>query len=367
MNLLRDRSFVASGFAHLAVDLLNSTRAVYLAFLSQPLNLTNTLIGLIGTLYTLLGSLSQPLFGYLADRVGSKILAVVGVLWMVVFFSLAQLVPGSIALVFLVVASLGSAAFHPAGTMVATLRARDLGSQNETMAASVFFLFGQAGLSLGPAISGPILDRWGLPGLLLLLIYVIPTGINAGINFPSRDRVANEKNLVTIEIANGLLFTLIALTTLRSWVQMNMISFLPKYLNDLGYAPRVYGPIAALFMAGSAFGGVTGGWLGDRYRKMIVVAISLLVACFPLALYPIIAGFFTGIPHSIIVVLTQRILPGRVGMASGIILGFTFASGSIGTLISGAQADHFGFEAVFLTTAGISFLAGLVAVILRKL
>jgi FSR family fosmidomycin resistance protein-like MFS transporter len=277
------------------------------------------------------------------------------------------------------VASLGSAAFHPAGTMVATLRARDLGSQNETMAASVFFLFGQAGLSLGPAISGPILDRWGLPGLLLLLIYVIPTGINAGINFPSRDRVANEKNLVPIEIAKGLLFSLIALTTLRSWVQMNMISFLPKYLNDLGYAPRVYGPIAALFMAGSAFGGVTGGWLGDRYRKMIVVAISLLVACVPLALYPsfgltpfvypmtFIAGFFTGIPHSIIVVLTQRILPGRVGMASGIILGFTFASGSIGTLISGAQADHFGFEAVFLTTAGISFLAGLVAVILRKL
>jgi FSR family fosmidomycin resistance protein-like MFS transporter len=72
MNLLRDRSFVASGFAHLAVDLLNSTRAVYLAFLSQPLNLTNTLIGLIGTLYTLLGSLSQPLFGYLADRVGKE-------------------------------------------------------------------------------------------------------------------------------------------------------------------------------------------------------------------------------------------------------------------------------------------------------
>jgi FSR family fosmidomycin resistance protein-like MFS transporter len=298
---------------------------------------------------------------------------------MAIFFSLAQIVPGSAALAFLVLASLGSAAFHPAGTMIATMRGRDFLSQNETTAASVFFLFGQAGLSLGPALGGPILDLWGLPGLLLLLLYVVPVGVNAGFNLPAHDAVLPESSRDRMDLAKNLLITFIVLTAFRSWVQMNMISFLPKYLSDLGYAPAVYGPIAALFMAGSAVGGVAGGYLGDRYSKMRVVAISMLMATFPLAVYPtfglsplvypltLITGIFTGIPHSNLVVIAQRMLPGKVGVASGLILGFTFASGSLGTLISGIQADHFGFANVFLTNGGLSFLTGVLALMLLKL
>jgi FSR family fosmidomycin resistance protein-like MFS transporter len=56
-----------------------------------------------------------------------------------------------------------------------------------------------------------------------------------------------------------------------------------------------------------------------------------------------------------------------MGMASGLILGFTFASGSVGTLLSGVQADYFGFDAVFFTTASITLVAGLLAIPLDKL
>jgi sugar phosphate permease len=48
-----------------------------------------------------------------------------------------------------------------------------------------------------------------------------------------------------------------------------------------------------------------------------------------------------------------------------LILGFTFAAGSLGTLVSGVQADRFGFDAVFLTTAGLCVLAGLLALATR--
>jgi len=45
-------------------------------------------------------------------------------------------------------------------------------------------------------------------------------------------------------------------------------------------------------------------------------------------------------------------------VASGLILGFTFASGSIGAVVSGTIADQAGFEFVFFALAGIAFLAG---------
>ena len=105
MSLLSNRSFLATSLAHFAVDLLNSTRPVILVFLSVPLGLTNTLIGLIGTIYTLANSLSQPLFGYLADRYGIRPLVFLGVIWMSIMFGLAVVIEGKVALVFLILAA----------------------------------------------------------------------------------------------------------------------------------------------------------------------------------------------------------------------------------------------------------------------
>jgi FSR family fosmidomycin resistance protein-like MFS transporter len=380
MSLLKNKSFLAASLAHFAVDLLNSTRPVILVFLSVPLGLTNTLIGLIGTFYTLANSLSQPLFGYFADRFGIRSLAFIGVIWMSLMFGIAVVVEGQIALVFLILAALGSAAFHPAGTMEATLRGRDQESGRETTAASIFFLFGQAGLSMGPAVGGPILEKFGPQGLLLLLLFVVPVGLNTGIQISEHSSVSEEgsENFPTEKVGRILIVGFTILTAFRSWAQMNMITFLPKYFSDLGFSPAIYGPIAAIFMAGSAIGGVAGGWLGDRYSNRNVVMLSLLGGAIPLALFPrfgptdysylltLLAGIFTGIPHSILVIISQRMLPGRLGMASGLILGFTFASGSLGTLLSGLQADNFGVDAVFSSTAGIALFAAVLAIPLDK-
>lgn len=65
MSLFRDRSFRATGLAHLSVDVLNSQGAILLAFLSGPLQLTNFLIGIVSTLVSLGGSLTMPIFGWL--------------------------------------------------------------------------------------------------------------------------------------------------------------------------------------------------------------------------------------------------------------------------------------------------------------
>ena len=82
MSLFRDKNFVLAAVGHMLVDSLNGTRAIILTFLSIPLGLTNTLLGLYTTLYVVAGALAQPVFGYLADRVGLRRVVAGGILWM---------------------------------------------------------------------------------------------------------------------------------------------------------------------------------------------------------------------------------------------------------------------------------------------
>jgi FSR family fosmidomycin resistance protein-like MFS transporter len=382
LSLFKDRAFRATALAHALVDLLNGQKSLLLAVLSVPLGLSNTLIGLISALYTLSGSLLQPIFGLVADSYGGRWVSVIGVIWMGGTFALAVSIPGHGALVLLVLTALGSAAFHPAGTMEATLIGQQQPYLQETTSASLFSLFGQLGFTIGPALGGPILDRWGTSGLLVLLIPVVPVALNVVYNFPIHQiHQSMEDSGEGIEEGSwkvpAIIVPFIGLTALRSWTQSNMLTFLPKYFSDLGVPPREYGPILALFMAGSGVGGVAAGWLADRYGKRRVLLWSLLLAAFPLAMYPlvgssrwvyfvsILAGALTGAPHSIVVVLAQRMIPGRMGTVSGVVLGFMFASGALGSLISGLQADVAGFNAVFFTSALLTIIAAFMALFLR--
>lgn len=375
MSLLRSRAFLAAAAAHFGVDLLNSQKALILAFLAAPLGLSNTLIGLINTLYTLSASLSQPLFGELADRFGPRWVATGGVLWLAGMFGGAVVAEGYITLGLLVLAALGSAAFHPAGTLEASLLGRDGVGGGETTATSVFFLFGQTGLALGPALGGPILDRWGTPGLLLLVVLVLPMGANAGLGI--RPAQAKQPSASEPERASsrpstwrrGLLTVFILLAASRTWLQFNFLVYLPKFYADLDYRPAVYGLIAALFMGAGALGNVSGGWLGDRFDRRWIVVGTLLAAALPIGLFPPLgdsgwtylltplAGLLIGASHSIIVVTAQDMMPDRMGAASGLVLGFMFASASLGALLSGWVADAFGFDVFFWSTAGLALLA----------
>jgi MFS transporter, FSR family, fosmidomycin resistance protein len=378
MTLILDSIFSSIAYSHLIVDLLNGQRAVLLAYLSGPLGLTNAALALVSTIYVVSAALIGPLFGYLADRVGVRWVVAGGVLWMGAFFALAVLTPGRLALVFLVFASLGSGAYHPAGTTQATLSGRSLLSGKETTASSYFFLFGQTGHFFGPLVGGPLLDAFGPAGLLLLVAPTLPMGLIAARNLadlPSPTRPALRPDRASFNFRQSALPLLgfILLAAFQSWTQQNMVTFVPKYLSDLGQTASFYGLTSALFMGGSAVGNVAGGMLADRFGRRRVAMATLTLGSIPLALVPaaglspllfgllLLAGFFTGGVYSIIVVTAQRMVPGGMSTASGLILGFMFSSGAIGTYFSGHLADLYGFIPLFHMTALIALTGGALA------
>jgi FSR family fosmidomycin resistance protein-like MFS transporter len=377
MSLLLNSLFSSVALSHLMVDVFNSARPVLLTYLG----LSETNIAIISTIYIWTSALTQPFFGWLSDRVGPRWLAAGGLLWMTIFFTGAVYVTGTGGLICLIIAALGSSAFHPVGTVQATLQGRSHLAGRETTAAGLFFTAGQIGHFLGPILTGLILAQLGLHWLVVLSIVSIPIGFSLAYqlrhNHP-HPKPQHDDGRIRLQAGIGFIVLLGAVAVLQSWAQSNMIAFVPKYIKDLGQSAQTYGGIAGLFMGGSALGNVIGGHLGDKYSKRKVAATALFLAAIPIFivskigwspwLYVLIplSGACTGAVHSIMVVLAQRAISGGIALAMGLILGFIFSAGALGLLITGPLAENYGFPTVLVMTTGLVLLASPLAWGLRE-
>jgi FSR family fosmidomycin resistance protein-like MFS transporter len=405
MNWLSKRLFWAVNLAHLTNDIFMSMRGVLLAFLSvYMLPMSNRQIGLALSAGEIVGAVSQPFFGWIADRTGGRWLGALGVGWTVSLLMASMLVVlagGSFWLMLIpfALAALGSGAFHPVGSMHATDTLPTRVARN----SSIFFLFGQLGLGVGPALAGLLLDNahtklndWYAAGLgpafhralvehgsvapiLLLWITVIPAVIAMALAIPNRAVYAHKAARPTgsASTRSGGAFPVKAFlilglaVTLRSLANPATVSFIPRMFQLKGWTPAQYGLLTSSFWVASGITLLLFGYLAARFDHRRLIMVSMLLSAPPIFLLPSLDGFpayamaiaiggLTGGAHSLIVVLAQRLLPGRKGLASGLILGFIFATGALGNLVIGDLADRFGasgaFQLVAIITAATSLL-----------
>jgi len=358
---------------------LNSQVSLILAVLAVPLALSNAQIGLVGMAYTFANSLTQPLFGWWADRFGSRRLAIGGPLWMGSVFAVAMISSGYLPLVLIVLAALGSAAYHPQGTMHATEageRYAALGAGMGTTTAALFFMAGQGAFAIGPLVGGRILERVGLYGVLAICAvpiigsvvqwaYFHPLAVIEGASQQSSHGYAGQQIGRTGKLA---LTAFVLAVFLRSWAQFGVIYYVPRFLAEAGKSTAFYGDVLSVFMLAITVGGVLGGVLADRFGETPVLFLSLVLGALPTGAFPysggvalfvvtVAAGLFLGAGHTLIVVIAQRLVPGKRATASGFTLGFMFASGGVGMFISGILADHIGLAAVLEGQGLLVFVA----------
>lgn len=326
----------------------------------MPLALSNTQIGLVGMAYTFANSLTQPLFGWWADRFGSRRLAVGGPLWMGCLFALAIISPGYLPLVLMVVAALGSAAYHPQGTGHATEAGERFVGMGATTTA-LFFMAGQGGFAIGPIVGGQVLDRLGLTGVLAICAIPIIGGLVqwayfhpvAVVDGPAPQQVSGSAPSRLGQMGTLALAAFVLAVFLRSWAQFGIIYYVPRFLAENGMPSSFYGNVLSVFMLATTVGGVLGGALADRVGEVPVLFLSLVLGALPTGAFPLTggvtlflvttaAGLFLGAGHTLIVVIAQRLVPGKRATASGLTLGFMFASGGLGMFFSGLAADRVG-------------------------
>lgn len=371
ISYFRNRSYLTTAASHLSIDVLNNGRILLVAILAVSLGMSNAQVGLFLLLYNIGASVSQPLFGWLADRFGARWLVMGGLAWTSLFYVLASVVPEWPALFALTLASLGSGAFHPSGTKIASQTSQTRRNQ----ATAFFFMAGQIGLFLGPILAGALLDGYGRRGFLALPLFGLLVVIagwrwlvddvrHGGASAPQErsapgaqqeghSRASKPSDWRRELELHRMLPALVIIALAYNTVSFSTQNFAPKLFAEWNYSASYLGWVAGLFMMGSAVGGVVGGSLADRIGGRPVIAVSMVAAVLPVYFYipagdvwrfPILllAGFFGGMPHSIVILQAQALLPDRRALASGLALGFMFLSGALGSYVVGVVADLVG-------------------------
>jgi MFS transporter, FSR family, fosmidomycin resistance protein len=80
----------------------------------------------------------------------------------------------------------------------------------------------------------------------------------------------------------------------------------------------------------------------------------------------VLIGLVLASAFSAIVVFAQELVPGRVGLISGVFFGFAFGMGGLGAAVLGQLADVIGIEAVYRLCAFLPAI-GLLAAFLPNL
>ena len=382
MDKIRSRTLLGVAIGHGAHDAWYGVAPILLASLSVSFGLANQDIALMLLLYQVLSSLTQPFFGTLAERIGGRPLAVGSILWTTAMFSGTLFAESKLVLGILIfLAGLGSGAWHPQGSANATISG---GSRWAATSASVFFLGGSLGTAfLGSALGGQLLAAYDRRALLVISAITVILALTAvRMWVPQRLAIAAKgprKPQAAESSARkafwGLLVLLLIATALRSFSQHAVNTFVPKYQQDLGVAPDVYGLLMSLNLFAAALGGVVGSYLADRLGMRRILVVTLLLGGGFLYVFMrtsgmtsyaafVLSGLFYGPSHTLLVVSGQRQFPDRIAMMSGLFLGFTFVSGAGGTWLLGLLADRHGLPQMLgylpwalLLAAAFAFLA----------
>jgi len=354
----KDRTLLGVSVGHAAHDVWFGVAPVLLASLSGSMGLSNSDIGFVLLLYQLFSSLSQPLFGRLSERWGGRPFAVGAILWTTAMFSGTLFANSKLLLAILVgLAGFGSGAWHPQGAANATVSG---GPRWGATAASVFFLGGTLGTTVGSAAGGLLISAYGRQALMSLSLISIILALFVVRPWVPQRLVTARKGAEHAPAANGggdafwvlVTFLLIA-TALRSLTYQSLNNYVPKYKQDLGATPAEYGLLMSLFLFATAIGGVMGSYVADRVGVRGVLVGTMLAGGALLYVFLdtqgrlsdaafVLSGLLIGPSHTLFVVAAQRRFPQRMAMISGLILGFTFVSGGGGAWLLGLAADRIG-------------------------
>ncbi|PEM48884.1 MFS transporter [Bacillus wiedmannii] len=364
------RILFAISFGHFLNDSMQAVVPALFPILEKTMNLSYMQVGWIAFALNMTSSIMQPFFGMYSDKKPSPFLLPLGM-----FSSMLGMIGLAFAPNFIIVIisvlfiGLGSAVFHPEGARVAYMAA----GAKRGLAQAIYQVGGNTGNSLAPIFTALIFVPLGQIGSLgftafaavgiVLLIFVsnwyrneLATG---AVRRKKRAALEAENAIVSTHIKFVILL-LVFLTFVRSWYGAGIGNFYQFYLIEhYGLSIKNAQYFVFAFMIAGVLGTFFGGPLADRFGKKTIIVFSMLGSA-PLALLlphvslvwvvPLFLciGFISSSSFSVIVVYAQELVPGKVGMVSGLIVGLAFGLGALGSVVLGKLADIYSLQFIML-------------------
>jgi MFS transporter, FSR family, fosmidomycin resistance protein len=378
------RVILSISFCHLLNDMMQSLLPSIYPNFKMQLSLSFVQIGLVTLVAQTTASILQPLVGLYADWRPSPLALPGGAL-----FSLAALevlsVAHDYALLLLGAALLGvsSSVFHPESSRIARMAA----GGRHGLAQSLFQVGGNTGQALGPLAAALVVVRWGQSSLAFFALLSLLSGAvlwtvsvwyrQHGL---ARLQLAARRGFAAIRsLRRGATRRAIAVLLALVFSKYIYLSSLGSYytfylIHRFGLSVRSAQLYLFAFLGAAAVGTVVGGAMGDRFGRRYVIWASILGPLPFTLLLPhaslawtapltVIIGFILASAFPAIVVYAQELVPGRVGMISGLFFGFAFGIGGLGAALLGLLADDTSIEFVYRICAYLP-LIGLLAALL---
>jgi FSR family fosmidomycin resistance protein-like MFS transporter len=345
---------------HLVIDIYQGALPAALPFLKEKLSLSYTMTGVILMMANFTSSVLQPLFGFYSDRKAKAVLLPIGLLCAGVGFCLLSIPTNYFIILFLVVVSgLGIASYHPEGYKTAHF----FTGEKSVTGMSIFSVGGNLGFSLGPLFAIYIIQYLGFSSLPLIVVpSLLCTAVilyyRKTISIPRLVHAEHQKTAPkTPTSAYISLFFIIMIVVMRSWAQMGLITYIPfYYINYLKGDPLFAGKLIFVYLVCGAAGTLIGAPFADRWGHKYFLRLSMFLATItlPLIFVPFVQRtylifFVLGIQglllistFSVTIVMAQKLLPNKLGVASGLMVGFAIGTGGIGVTLLGLVADNFG-------------------------
>ncbi|WP_458413612.1 MFS transporter [Schinkia sp. CFF1] len=369
------------GFVHLLNDSIQAVVPAMFPILAKSLGFNFTQLGLIAFCANMTASVMQPVIGAYSDKHPRPKLLPIGLTFSLLgMLGLALAPTYSIILLSVALLGIGSATFHPEASKVAHMAS----GIKKGFGQSVFQVGGNAGQSLAPIITALLLVPLGQIGAIwftlvaflavMILIYISKwygTQLTIGTNNKKRS-AANEAVPVgkSIKIAFLLLVFLVFVRQFYHAAITNYFSF--HVIEAFGLnidAAQLY---IFLFLAAGAAGTFLGGPIADKIGMKNVLFFSMVAAA-PLCIWLpyagrllsmvliTIIGFILLCSFSVSVVYAHELLPGRIGMVSGMIIGLSFGLGAIGSIVLGWLGDRIGISTTLVYASFLPLLGVLTA------
>jgi MFS transporter, FSR family, fosmidomycin resistance protein len=369
--------------SHLINDMMQSLILAMYPILKGEFALSFTQIGLITLTYQLTASLLQPLVGLFTDRRPQRYSLPIGMTSTLIGLMLLAFAPSfEVVLLAAAFVGIGSSIFHPESSRIARLAS---GGQHG-FAQSVFQVGGNAGTAIGPLLAAAVIAPFGQHSVAWFgLVVLLGIGLLAQVSrwyAMHHVAVAGRKPTAAAapyprKVVIGAIAVLLVLIFSKYFYVAGLSSFYTFYLIErFGLTVQDAQLHLFYFLCASAAGTLLGGPVGDRIGRKPVIWVSILgVAPFALLLphadlfwttaLTLIIGLVLSSAFSAILVYAQELMPGKVGMVSGMFFGFAFGMGGLGAAVLGLLADRTSIAFVYQAIAYLPLL-GVVAALLPK-
>lgn len=358
---------------HFITDAYSGFLNPIMPFIAAKIGISMAIATILISISNLTSSLSQPFFGYIADKWKKRFFIFWGIIMASIFLSFLGIANNIYMLMIcLIFGHMGVAFFHPQATSIVSDYSEKTGNSKDI---SIFIAMGTFGFALGPAISSGITQIFGLGKLPFACFIGIITAFIILKNIPK----LNSNKLITNEVSlfkainkifhNKPVSILVAASIVKSFVVSSFSIILPFYWKSIGFNVSKIGIILFIFMMAGAFGVISSPYVEKRTSVKNVFYLSL-IPILPLGIIFyllkgqgnialisfILIGYFSFLATPLNMSLAQKLMPEFKSMISGFIGGFSWGVIGIILPIISILAEKTGIMLILLLMTAVPFI-----------